>query len=193
MTKSDNYIPTHFLYFSPLFFLLIFMYQQTHCLTLPKPFFKIFFFRIYAPTIQTYPRHIDPVFAETSVPAPQIPTPIQPTQTNPPATHKYTRHEFHAHTHHRFRAHTVPHTTIQPHRHTRRRPRPPTLTLSTLTPSPPQAGLQSGLQAGCRRSPLPVRNSIGQVQDQATQKQTVSGHSRNWTGQAPNRPHTGSD
>ena len=54
------------------------MHQQTYCHTLPKPFSKIFLFKIYAPTVQTYPHHIDLIFDETSVPVPQIPTPTQP-------------------------------------------------------------------------------------------------------------------
>ena len=64
------------------------MHQQIHCHTLPKPFFKIFLFRIYAPTIHSTDFELD----ETSVRHPQIHTPIQPTQTNPPTTqsHRYT-------------------------------------------------------------------------------------------------------
>ena len=100
------------------------MHQLTHCLTLPKPFFKIFLFRIYAPTVQTHPHHIDPVFAETSVRFPQIHAPIQPPQTNPPTTpsHKYP-HPYNPHKpiHQRPQIPTQPRTTntttIQSHKH----------------------------------------------------------------------------
>ena len=93
------------------------MYQQTYCHTLSKPFFKIFLFRIYVPTIQTYPHHIDSIFAETSVPVSTHSAPIQPPQTNPPTTQPHTLHN---HTHHRYRAHTAP----QIHTPTRRSPGP---------------------------------------------------------------------
>ena len=82
MTKSYNYIPTHFLYSSLLFFLLIFMHQQTYCHTLPKPFSKIFLLRIYAPTIHS----TDIEFDETSDRLTHISAPIQHPQTNPPTT-----------------------------------------------------------------------------------------------------------
>ena len=64
------------------------MHQLTHCHTLSKPFFKIFLFRIYAPTIHSTDIDSD----ETSVRHPQIHAPIQPPQTNPPTTlfHKHT-------------------------------------------------------------------------------------------------------
>ena len=127
------------------------MHQLIHCHTLSKPFSKIFLFRIYAPTVQTHPHHIDSIFAETSVRFPQIHTPIQPTQTNPPTTlpthstnstpiqpHKHARKPIHQRhrpttTLHRFRAHTAPqtHTATQPHKHpqpyaaTHRHPQPP--------------------------------------------------------------------
>ena len=58
------------------------MHQQTYCHTLPKPFSKIFLFRIYAPTIHS----TDFKFGETSVRHPHISAPIQPPQTNPPTT-----------------------------------------------------------------------------------------------------------
>ena len=77
MTKSYNYIPTHFLYSPLLFFLLIFMHQLTYCHTLPKPFFKIFLFRIYAPTIHSTDFELD----ETSHQFTHISAPIQPPQT----------------------------------------------------------------------------------------------------------------
>ena len=86
MTKSYYYIPTHFLYSSLLFFLLIFMYQLIHCHTLLQPFFKIFLFRIYVPTNTHTTQTIDPALDETSVRHPQIYAPIQPPQTNPPTT-----------------------------------------------------------------------------------------------------------
>ena len=144
MTKSYNYTPTHFLYSSLLFFLLIFMHQQIHCHTLPKPFFQIFLFRIYAPTVQTHPHHIDPVFAETGIRFPHIPrqssprkpihndtvhqisTPIQPPQTNPlTTTDTRTPQTPHPYTHHEFRSNTASTKRTQPrsptnaHRHPR--------------------------------------------------------------------------
>ena len=66
MTKSYNYIPTHFLYSPLLFFLLIFMHQLIHCHTLLQPFSKIFLFRIYVPTTYT-PAMLDFDLDETSV------------------------------------------------------------------------------------------------------------------------------
>ena len=58
------------------------MHQQTYCHTLSKPFFKIFLFRIYAPTIHS----IDIDFDETSDRLPHISAPNHPPQTNPPTT-----------------------------------------------------------------------------------------------------------
>ena len=124
------------------------MYQQTYCHTLPKPFSKIFLFRIYVPTTHS----VDVDFDETSDRLTHISAPIQPPQTNPPTTLP---------THHRYRNHThttnstqpqIPHptnthtrtasTNTQPpqtHRHTQThstQARPPTLsTHSTLTPT----------------------------------------------------------
>ena len=115
MTKSYNYTPTHFLYSSLLFFLLIFMHQQIHCHTLPKPFFQIFLFRIYAPTVQIYPHHIDFELNETSAPVythlranpatanqstnDTVPQPHS-TDSAPIQPHKNTHpHSLHNHTH----------------------------------------------------------------------------------------------
>ena len=128
------------------------MHQQTYCHTLLQPFFKIFLLRIYAPTIHS----TDIEFDETSVRHPQIHAPIQPTQTNPPTTQS-THHRYH-HTH------STNTTTIQPPQtHTASTPtqthstqgRPDIDAVDALdvdadaqTFSPPQAGLQSGLQAG---------------------------------------------
>ena len=58
------------------------MHQQTYCHTLPKPFSKIFFFRIYVPTIHS----ADIEFDETSDRLTHISAPIQHPQTNPPTT-----------------------------------------------------------------------------------------------------------
>ena len=95
------------------------MYQLIHCHTLPKPFFQIFLFRIYAPTVQTHPHHIDPVFAETSVsgfhtsPRPQTP------QTNP------QRHR------------STDSAPNQPHKPIHQRPQPHTTDTHTTTNSAP--------------------------------------------------------
>ena len=78
MTKSYYYIPTHFLYSSLLFFLLIFMYQLIHCHTLLQPFFKIFLFRIYVPTIYTHLPCLTLISTRPALRLPQIPTPIRP-------------------------------------------------------------------------------------------------------------------
>ena len=177
MTKSYYYIPTHFLYSPLLFFLLIFMHQLTYCHTLPKPFFKIFLFRIYAPTIHSTDFELD----ETSHQFTHISAPIQPPQTNPPTTqsHRYTRQY----------SHTKPiHQRPQTHTHTRTpqipRPygptnaqqpqthcptdtnttqnRPPTLT--TLTPSHREAMPYPDVDAAS----APFRTSaIGQARHQA--------------------------
>ena len=110
------------------------MHQQIHCHTLPKPFSHIFLFRIYAPTTQTYPHHIDPVFAETSVRFPQIPRPYSPRK---PIHQRHCPHPQtqipHPYTPHRFRAHTAPqkHTATQPHKH------PQPYAATHATPGPP--------------------------------------------------------
>ena len=94
MTKSDNYIPTHFLYFSLLFFLLIFMYQQPYCLTLPKPFSQIFLFRIYAST-NPHPNHaIDSALDETS--GSSLHASPRQSSIHKPIHQRHTRREFHA-------------------------------------------------------------------------------------------------
>ena len=157
MTKSYNYIPTHFLYSPLLFFLLIFMHQLTYCHTLPKPFSQIFLFRIYAPTIHSTDIDSD----ETSDRLPHISTPNQPPQTNPPTTqsHRYT---------HQYNPQTLD-----------AKPAPPTL--STLTQHRrcrslcPSAIGQARHQAG--------HNLTGQVQDQTKPDQARPCH-RNLTGQA---------
>ena len=154
MTKSYNYTPTHFLYSSLLFFLLIFMHQQTYCHTLPKPFFKIFLFRIYAPTVQTRPHHIDPVFTETSVSG--------STNTHTHTTHTNQSTNDTAHTLHKYHTHTAPtntHTTP---------PRPPTLTLptqtQTLTPSHREVMPYTDVVA----APMQSQSDRPDRQDQAT-------------------------
>ena len=93
LTKSYYYIPTHFLYSSLLFFLLIFMYQLIRCHALIQPFSKIFFFRIYVPTTQTHPRHIDFISDETSVRFPQI---HAPTSSHYKLIHNNTVHQISA-------------------------------------------------------------------------------------------------
>ena len=155
------------------------MHQQTYCHTLSKPFFKIFLFRIYAPTIHS----TDIDFDETSDRLPHISAPIQHPQTNPPTTLS-THHKYH-HTH---STNTTPiqppqtHTASTPTQTHSTQGRPDVDAVDALdvdavaqTFSPPQAGLQSGLQAGhalaapmqsqprCSRSHAPVRNWTGQA------------------------------
>ena len=152
------------------------MYQQPYCLTLPKPFFKIFFFRIYVPTIHSTDIDSD----ETSVRHPQIPAPTQPHKPihqrhcpHPPQI-PHILHKYHTHTH------STDTTTIQTHNDT-----------DTLDASPPTdvdvdavAPTLSHSQAGCRRSPIPVRNSTGQAPDRIRLNQTRQDQAiQNQTGQ----------
>ena len=137
------------------------MHQQTYCHTLLQPFFKIFLFRIYAPTIHSIPTPYRLHFVETSDRLPHISAPIQPPQTNPPTTQS-THHKYH-HTH------STNTTTIQP---------PQTHTASTPTQTHTTQGrpdvdavdaldvdadAQTLLQHRCSRSPIPVRNSTGRA------------------------------
>ena len=120
MTKSYNYIPTHFLYSPLLFFLLIFMHQLIHCHTLLQPFSKIFLFRIYVPTTYT-PAMLDFDLDETSVSGIHKYTHPYNPQTNPPTTTD-TRPYTHKHT-------PTDTTSIQPHKRTTATPtqtNPPT-------------------------------------------------------------------
>ena len=114
MTKSYNYIPTHFLYSPLLFFLLIFMHQLTYCHTLPKPFSQIFLFRIYAPTIHSTDFELD----ETSDRFPHISAPIQPPQTNP---QRHRPPNLHAHTATQTNPPTTP-STKSPRQHCHTKP-----------------------------------------------------------------------
>ena len=185
-TKSDNYIPTHFLYSSLLFFLLIFMHQQTYCHTLLQPFFKIFLFRIYAPTIHSTDFELDETsdrLTHISRAHPAIHKPIhqrhsppnfhantattnqstndhrrtnQTTDTTLPQIPPYTLHKYHNHT--VPQTHTAS-TNTQPHKH--RHP---------LDASPPtdadvdvDADAQTLTQHRCTRSHAPVRNWTGQA------------------------------
>ena len=156
MTKSYNYIPTHFLYSPLLFFLLIFMHQLIHCHTLLQPFSKIFLFRIYVPTTYT-PAMLDFDLDETSVsgfhkhtrqtaPANQSTTTPSTKSPRPYNPHKpiHQRPQIHAPIHTQTKpqiprpysptnAHNHTTSTNTPQPPTRRRP-PPT---QTLTPSHP--------------------------------------------------------
>ena len=134
MTKSYNYIPTHFLYSPLLFFLLIFMHQLIHCHTLLQPFSKIFLFRIYVPTTYT-PAMLDFDLDETSVsgfhkhtrqtaPANQSTATPSTKSPRPYSPHKPI-HQRHCPTNkpsHRYHAHTAPQT----HTDTHTAPQPPT-------------------------------------------------------------------
>ena len=115
------------------------MHQQIHCHTLPKPFSKIFFFRIYAPTIHS----TDIDSAETSAPVYTHLRANPATQTNPPTTpstkssrpyspHKPI-HQRHRSTHTTGTTHSADSAPTQPHKRTQtptRRQAPPT-TLTT--------------------------------------------------------------
>ena len=118
MTKSYNYTPTHFLYSSLLFFLLIFMHQQTYCHTLSKPLSQIFLFRIYAPT--THAIDLDP--DETSVPVSTNTHTHTTPQTNPPTTTDTHPQIPHPQTPTNPTPTQIPHpyspTSTQPHKHT---------------------------------------------------------------------------
>ena len=119
MTKSYNYIPTHFLYSSLLFFLLIFMHQLIRCHALIQPFSKIFFFRIYVPTTYTHQPCLTlistrPVAGLRKHPRPYSPRkpihqrPQTPTQPTNQTTANFTPIQPHKPIHHN--AHTAPYT-----------------------------------------------------------------------------------
>ena len=190
------------------------MYQQTYCLTLPKPFFQIFYLEFMH---QLY-RHT------YTISTPFSPRPASgfhtfrahtATQTNP---QRHRPPNLHAHTTHK-PIHQRPQPHRYTHKHTPQIPRPYSPTdahrhprdagprrrcrrtakrchTPTLTFSPPQAGLQSGLQAGHadvvaapmqsqpRTSPQLDRPDR---QDQTKPNRTGSGHSRNWTGQVSDK------
>ena len=139
------------------------MHQQTYCHTLLQPFFKIFLFRIYAPTIHS----TDIEFDETSVPVPHIPRPHchANQSTNDPQSPSHTT------THHRYHTPQIPqpyslHKHIQPP-HTNTRPldaSPPTdvdVDVDADRTDVDAAPMQS--QPRCTRSHAPVRNWTGQA------------------------------
>ena len=156
------------------------MYQQTYCLTLPKPFFKIFLFRIYAPTIHS----TDIDFDETSVSglhtSPRQSSHHKPIHQrhSPPNLHVHTTHkpihQRHCPQPHTPQIHTpqIPrqyslHKHIQPpqtqtptHRHIRRRAAPDVV---DALDADVDADTQTLLQHRCSRSPIPVRNWTGQA------------------------------
>ena len=208
MTKSYYYIPTHFLYSSLLFFLLIFMYQLIHCHTLLQPFFKIFLFRIYVPTNTHTTQTIDPALDETSVRHPQIYAPIQPPQTNPPTTTdtQIPRQSSHHKPIHNDTVHQIS-TSTQPHKPIHQRPRP------QIPRRPPQmhtapapTNTHTAPQTPTRRSPgppttltthsTPTHPTLSQHRHRhSTDAVTASarfvlltGH--NLTGRIPGRPHS---
>ena len=182
MTKSYNYIPTHFLYSSLLFFLLIFMYQQTHCHTLPKPFSQIFLFRIYVPTTYIHQPCLTLILPRPASGLHSYTRPLQPPQTNPPTTTAPQIPTQPPQTH----AHTAPQTHTDTHtnardagprrrcRRTAKRCRTPTL---TVTQSQPPASPQLD-----RPSIRPDQAGLNQVRPGRTEP-----------GQVSDRPHTGSD
>ena len=193
MTKSYNYIPTHFLYFSLLFFLLIFMYQLIHCHTPPFHFPKFFFFRIYVPTTYTHRPYLTlistrPAFRFPHISAPNQPPQINPqrhrptdtraqpaTQTNPPTT--TTTHHRYPHNH-EFRAHTAPHTTTQPpqtptdtHRHAT--PQTHNYTHANATPARPPPTLTT------HREAMPCPDVVAApMHSQSDRPGTGSGHTK---------------
>ena len=164
------------------------------------PFSKIFLFRIYVPTTYTHRPYLTLI---STRPATGFHTSPRQSSIHKPI------HQRHCPTHSTDSAPILPHkhTAIQPpqthsptntpstttHRHTRRRP-PPTQTLTPMTHP-----TLTHSQAGCSRSPLPVRNSTGRAQDQTRPSQTRPIRirpyqtARNQIGQASDSPHTGSD
>ncbi len=133
MTKSYNYIPTHFLYSSLLFFLLIFMYQQIHCHTLPFHFPKFFSSEFM------YQPYTAPTLTPTR-PASGLHTSPRPSshtnQSTNDTVHTTTLHKYHNHTAstpiqppqkhtttlHKYHNHTAS-APIQPHKPIHQRPR----------------------------------------------------------------------
>ena len=94
------------------------MHQQTYCLTLPKPFFKIFLFRIYAPTIHS----TDIDFDETSVSG--IHTSPRQSSHHKPIHQRHSPPNLHVHTTHK-PIHQRPQTHKPNHRyHTPQIPQP---------------------------------------------------------------------
>ena len=90
------------------------MYQQTHCHTLPKPFSKIFLFRIYASTIH----RTDFDFDETSAPV------YTHLRAHPASTNQSTNDTAHTHTPqippytlHKYHNHTASTNTYSLHKH----------------------------------------------------------------------------
>ena len=167
------------------------MYQQTYCHTLLQPFFKIFLFRIYAPTIHS----TDIDFDETSVSglhtSPRQSSHHKPIHQrhSPPNLHVHTTHKpihqrhsppnLHVHTTHK-PIHQRPQTHKPNHRyHTPQIPQPysPTNTYSpTNAQRHPLDAAQAPvdvdvdaddvptlMQHRCSRSHAPVRNSTGQA------------------------------
>ena len=156
------------------------MHQQTYCHTLLQPFFKIFLFRIYAPTIHS----TDIDFDETSDRLPHISAPIQHPQTNPPTTppnlHVHTTHKpIHQRPHntttdttlHKYHiTHTASTNTHSLHKHTPHstQARPPTSDVDvdatlTLMPIPRRCCSTDAVAAPMQSQPLPVRNWTGQA------------------------------
>ena len=105
------------------------MHQQIHCHTLPKPFSKIFLFRIYAPTIY----NIDFELNETSAPV------YTHLRAHPASTNQSTNDTVHTHKH-RYHTHTHPTDSapIQPHKNTATQPHkhPQPYADTHATPSP---------------------------------------------------------
>ena len=87
------------------------MHQQTYCHTLSKPFFKIFLFRIYAPTIHS----TDIDFDETSAPV------YTHLRAHPASTNQSTNDTAHTHNHrytlHKYHNHTASTNTYSLHKH----------------------------------------------------------------------------
>ena len=176
------------------------MHQQTYCHTLPKPFSKIFLFRIYAPTIHS----TDIDFDETSDRFTHISAPIQPPQINPPTTtdtRPYT-HTTDTHTHTAPQPHATD-TAPQPHNDTnaqtptRRSPGPPT---QTLTPSHREAMPYPDVDAApmqsqprCTRSPRTSPQLDRPDRQDQIEPDKTGLDQRPYRGQVSDRPRTKPD
>ena len=125
------------------------MHQQTYCHTLLQPFFKIFLFRIYAPTIHSTDIDSD----ETSAPA------STHLRANPATTNQSTNDtQIPNHTHTTNSAPIQPPHPYSLHKNTH----PLDAAQATDVDVDVDADAQTLMQHRCSRSPIPVHNWTGQ-------------------------------